>query len=53
MDAKDRQRREELLALTIAHRGNVSSMARALGKERHQIRRWLRRYQIDPEDYRG
>ena len=52
-DEKDRLRREELLALTIAHKGNISAMARALGKERHQIRRWLRRYQIDPEDHRG
>jgi transcriptional regulator with PAS, ATPase and Fis domain len=34
-------------------RGNVAAVARTLGKAPMQIRRWLRRYSIDPESFRG
>jgi transcriptional regulator with GAF, ATPase, and Fis domain len=43
----DRRRREELLALLREHRGNVSAVARALGKARIQVQRWIKRYRID------
>ena len=43
--------REELIALFREHRGNVSAVARHLGKARTQVQRWLRRYQLDPRDY--
>ena len=39
-------RREELCALLISHRGNISAVARQLGKDRVQIRRWLRALDI-------
>jgi len=41
------RKREELLGLLRAHEGNVSAVARALGKARPQVQRWLKRYGID------
>jgi DNA-binding NtrC family response regulator len=35
-----------------AHQGNVSATARELGKARVQIRRWCKRFGINPADYR-
>src|SRR5262249_35597906 len=49
---EDEERRARLLALLTEHRGNVSAMARAMGSERFQIRRWLLRYQLRAEDFR-
>jgi DNA-binding NtrC family response regulator len=46
------RQREELLALMLAHAGNVSAVARSLGKARMQVQRWLKRYRIDPTAYR-
>jgi DNA-binding NtrC family response regulator len=47
------ERRAELLAALQTHRGNVSAVARALGKPRSQVQRWLRDYHLDPAQYRG
>jgi sigma-54 dependent transcriptional regulator, acetoin dehydrogenase operon transcriptional activator AcoR len=49
---EDRRRREQLIALFREHCGNVSAVARAMGKARMQIQRWMRRYKIDPESFR-
>ncbi|WP_437676969.1 sigma 54-interacting transcriptional regulator [Sorangium sp. So ce131] len=49
---EDGARREELVALLGQHRGNVTAVARAMGKARMQIQRWLKRYRIDPEQFR-
>jgi sigma-54 dependent transcriptional regulator, acetoin dehydrogenase operon transcriptional activator AcoR len=46
------QRRERLVALLKAHAGNVSAVARELGKERVQVQRWLKRFEIDPRSFR-
>jgi transcriptional regulator with PAS, ATPase and Fis domain len=48
----ERQAREELVRLLTEHSGNISAVARAMGKARVQIRRWCRRYAIDPDSYR-
>ena len=45
-------RRDELEAALRAHRGNVSAVARALGKARSQVQRWIRDFGLDPERYR-
>jgi DNA-binding NtrC family response regulator len=45
-------RREQLIAALRAHRGNVSAAARALGKARSQVQRWIRDLGLDPEQYR-
>ncbi len=49
----DRDQRETLIRLFREHRGNVSAVARHLGKARTQVQRWLRRYQLDPRDYQS
>ncbi|XXY54645.1 sigma 54-interacting transcriptional regulator [Sorangium sp. So ce269] len=50
--AEDDARRRELVALLVEHRGNITAVARAAGKARMQIQRWLKRYRIDPEQFR-
>jgi DNA-binding NtrC family response regulator len=50
--ARDDIRRDELLALLREHGGNVTAVARQLGKARMQIQRWMKRYTIDPEQFR-
>jgi transcriptional regulator with GAF, ATPase, and Fis domain len=32
--------------------GNVTTTAAAMGKKRSQVQRWLRRYNIDPREFR-
>jgi len=43
--------REALAALLAEHQGNLAAVARALGKDRTQVRRWLRHYQLTREGY--
>jgi len=47
------RQREELVALLKEHRGNISSIARAMGKARMQVQRWLKRFGLDPQSYRS
>ncbi|WP_437680752.1 sigma 54-interacting transcriptional regulator [Sorangium sp. So ce131] len=51
--SEDEARREELIGLLRQHEGNVASVARAMGKARMQIHRWLKRYGLDPESFRA
>ena len=48
----DRQRREQLVQLLREHAGNVTSVARAMGKARFQVQRWIKRYRIDAKEFR-
>ena len=34
------------------HDGNVTQVARSMGKARVQIQRWMKRFEIDPSEYR-
>ena len=43
---------EELRGLLQRHRGNIAAVGRELGKERMQVHRWLKRYNIDLSEYR-
>jgi transcriptional regulator with GAF, ATPase, and Fis domain len=43
---------EELRDLLQRHRGNIAAVGRELGKERMQVHRWLKRYNIDLSQYR-
>jgi DNA-binding NtrC family response regulator len=52
LDPHDADRRQELARLLAEHDGNISAVARALGKDRVQIRRWLDRYSLDPSSFR-
>jgi transcriptional regulator with GAF, ATPase, and Fis domain len=43
---------DELRGLLERHKGNVAAVGRELGKERMQVHRWLKRYNIDLSHYR-
>jgi DNA-binding NtrC family response regulator len=49
----DSRLRAQLEALLTEHQGNVAQVARAVGKARMQVHRWLRRFEIDPGRYRA
>ena len=49
---EDHQRRERILALVAQHHGNLTAVARDLGKARTQLQRWIKRYAIDLTRYR-
>lgn len=44
--------RDKIVALLVRHEGNVSAVAREMEKDRAQIWRWLKGFEIDPEAYR-
>ena len=48
LDAADGELRARLVALLVEHGGNVSAVARVLGKGRTQVVRWVQRLGIDP-----
>ncbi|HYZ89494.1 MAG TPA: sigma 54-interacting transcriptional regulator [Myxococcales bacterium] len=48
----DGKHKDQLVGLLRDHGGNVTAVAKTIGKARSQIQRWLRRYRIDPRDYR-
>ncbi len=49
---EEARKREELIELLRAHGGNVSAVARTLGKARMQVQRWMRRYGVRPSVFR-
>jgi transposase-like protein len=48
----DEEIERRLLELMERHAGNVSAVARDMGKARAQIRRWFKRFHIDAERFR-
>jgi len=52
LSREDLDRREQMIALLREHQGNISALARVMGKERVQIRRWLQRYQLDADEFK-
>jgi DNA-binding NtrC family response regulator len=46
-------RREELCTLLMQHGRNISAVARHLGKDRVQIRRWIRQLDIVLDELAG
>lgn len=50
--AEEQARKEQLAALLREHGGNVTAVAKAMGKARMQIQRWLKRYGLDPAAFR-
>jgi DNA-binding NtrC family response regulator len=51
-EADDRQR-TEMIVLLGQHRGNLAAVARAMGKHRTQILRWMERYDLDADKFRS
>jgi transcriptional regulator with GAF, ATPase, and Fis domain len=52
LTADQRAQRDDLIEALRRHHGNVSAVARELGKARMQVQRWIRRLEIDPDQYR-
>jgi DNA-binding NtrC family response regulator len=50
--AQQEQLHSQLIALFVEHRGNVTHVARAMGKARVQVQRWMKRFAIDPGKFR-
>jgi transcriptional regulator with PAS, ATPase and Fis domain len=50
--AGDAATRVRLEALLVEHKGNVTQVAREMGKARMQIQRWLKKYGLDPATFR-
>ena len=50
--AGDGARKQQLDELLTTFKGNLSAVARALGRDRVLVRRWLVRHGLDPEKYR-
>jgi transcriptional regulator with GAF, ATPase, and Fis domain len=48
----DQKQREQLVDCLREHKGNISAVARAMNKDRKQIQRWVKRFGLDPTDYR-
>jgi transcriptional regulator with PAS, ATPase and Fis domain len=53
MSEEDEKLRGELFGELTRTRGNVSEVARTMGKTRMQIHRWMKRFGITPESFRG
>ncbi len=47
-----KEQRLELLTLVKEHKGNVTRIAQTMGKKRQQVQKWLKRFGIDPADFR-
>jgi transcriptional regulator with GAF, ATPase, and Fis domain len=52
LSAADDVRRLELERLLDEHRGNLTAVAKALGKDRVQVRRWLARYGLNAATFK-
>jgi transcriptional regulator with GAF, ATPase, and Fis domain len=52
MEAQNAERRDVLVRLLRKEGGNVTAVAREMGKARTQVQRWLRRFHIDPLSFR-
>jgi pSer/pThr/pTyr-binding forkhead associated (FHA) protein len=51
---EDAQLRERVIASLARHEGNVAAVARELGRDRKQIRRWMKRFGLSrPTDDQG
>jgi transcriptional regulator of acetoin/glycerol metabolism len=53
LSEEDERLRAELSAELTRTHGNVSEVARTMGKTRMQIHRWMKRFGIVPESFRG
>ena len=52
-DASDEEAlRQQLIALLRRHAGNISAVARDMDRARVQVRRWCKRFDLDPDSFR-
>ncbi len=52
LNEEQKQRRQLLDKLLAEHHGNISAVARSMGKVRSKVQRWIRRYDLHPDSYR-
>jgi transcriptional regulator with GAF, ATPase, and Fis domain len=52
LSADDARRRNDLISAMREHKGNISAVARVLGKDRKQIQRWVKRFKLQPDDFK-
>jgi transcriptional regulator with PAS, ATPase and Fis domain len=52
LTGEERRHRDGLIEILRDHRGNLSAVARAMGKGRTQVVRWLERYGLDADEFR-
>jgi len=52
LSSDEAERRDGIVELLQKHRGNIAAVARAMGKDRAQIHRWLKAYAIDLDRFR-
>ncbi|HTL36410.1 MAG TPA: sigma 54-interacting transcriptional regulator [Kofleriaceae bacterium] len=50
LSADERKQRDDVAAALLRHNGNIAAVARELGKDRTQIRRWMRRFGLSRSD---
>jgi len=50
---EERRLQAVLISSLAEHRGNVAAVSRALDKAPMQVHRWMKRFNIDPGEYRG
>ncbi len=50
LSPEDRAIRDELVAAFARHEGNLAAVARELGKDRTQIRRWMKRFGLSRDE---
>ena len=50
--AEDPELEEQLVQMFREHHGNVTQVAKAMGKARVQVQRWMKRFGIDPAKFR-
>jgi transcriptional regulator of acetoin/glycerol metabolism len=53
LEPADRDLRDRIVAALRANGGNVTRAADALGKQRQQMQRWMRRFQLRAADFGG
>ena len=51
--AMEDEYKREIVRLLEVHNGNVSAVARSMGRSRMQIHRWLKRLDLSPESFRS
>ena len=52
LDEKDDDLRRTLVAALARHRGNVTDVAREMGKARMQVQRWMKRWGLDRTSFK-
>ena len=53
LSPEDQRLRAQLIDKLRQHEGNVSAVARDMGKDRKQIQRWVKRFLVNPKQFRA